>query len=58
VIGRLREEFNSDIPAVLITGDTAANLLQTLQESATAVVHKPLDPERLRALAQRLLAGS
>jgi CheY-like chemotaxis protein/anti-sigma regulatory factor (Ser/Thr protein kinase) len=50
VIARLREEFNAQVPALLITGDTGIEQLREAEESGLHVLHKPLNPSRLRAL--------
>lgn len=47
----------SDVPAVLITGDTAPNLLTSIQASGLRILHKPLSFEGLHAeliLAQKI----
>ena len=49
VIKRLQAEFNEDIPAVLITGDTAPERLQEAQESGFVVLNKPVANSKLRA---------
>jgi two-component system, sensor histidine kinase len=54
VIGRLREEFNAQVPALLITGDTGIEQLREAEESGLHVLHKPLNPSRLRALIANL----
>ncbi len=48
VIAQIREEFNCDIPALLITGDTAPDRLRDAQASGLALLHKPVDAARLR----------
>jgi signal transduction histidine kinase len=48
VIRRLQQEFNDDIPAMLVTGDTAPERLQEARESGLILLHKPLSAERLR----------
>ncbi|HKT72336.1 MAG TPA: hybrid sensor histidine kinase/response regulator [Steroidobacteraceae bacterium] len=50
VVERLREEFNAPVPALLITGDTAPQRLREAQASGLHILHKPLNPSRLRAL--------
>jgi signal transduction histidine kinase len=56
VIEMLRNEFNSEIPAVLLTGDTATERTARAQEVAgLPVLHKPLNPARLRTLIANLL---
>ena len=42
VIEAIREEFNADIPAMLITGDTSPERLRELKASGLAVMHKPI----------------
>jgi two-component system, sensor histidine kinase len=54
VVARLREEFNSQVPALLITGDTGMEPLREAEESGLHVLHKPLNPSRLRALIANL----
>jgi signal transduction histidine kinase/CheY-like chemotaxis protein len=49
VIERLRQEFNCDVPAMLITGDTAPDRLQEAQQSGYLLLHKPVPRGRLRA---------
>jgi two-component system, sensor histidine kinase len=54
VIARLREEFNTQVPALLITGDTGMEQLREAAQSGLHVLHKPLNPSRLRALIANL----
>jgi signal transduction histidine kinase/CheY-like chemotaxis protein len=53
VIARLRDEFNSTIPALVVTGDTGADTLRAVQSSGCDILHKPVRPPELR---RRLLA--
>jgi signal transduction histidine kinase/CheY-like chemotaxis protein len=55
VIEMLRSEFNVDIPALLVTGDTAPDRLREAQASGLHILHKPLNPARLRTLITHLL---
>lgn len=55
VIRSLQEEFNDDIPGILITGDTAPDRLQEARASGFELLHKPLQPAKLRALLVNLL---
>lgn len=61
VIERLRCEYNDDIPAMLITGDTAPDRLREAQDSGYLLLHKPVSNSRLRAaithLVQQTKAG-
>lgn len=57
VIQRLQEEFNAPIPGVLITGDTAPDRIQEARSSGFQLLHKPLQPARLRMLMTRLFSA-
>lgn len=48
-IEQLRREFDMDIPAVIITGDTDPARLREAQASGHALMHKPVQPGKLRA---------
>jgi two-component system, sensor histidine kinase len=54
VVERLREEFNAEIPALIVTGDTGPDRLREVQASGLHILHKPLNPSRLRALIASL----
>ena len=56
VIERLRSEYNESIPAMLITGDTAASRLFEAQASELPVLHKPVPNSKLRATMSHLIA--
>jgi signal transduction histidine kinase/CheY-like chemotaxis protein len=51
----LRDAFGANIPAALLTGDTATNTIQAIQASHLPVLHKPLKPAKLRAFLSHLL---
>lgn len=52
-IAALREEFNRDIPAILITGDTAPERLAEAARAGLEVLHKPVTADQLqRAVLQ------
>jgi CheY-like chemotaxis protein len=55
VVEMLRNEFNVDIPALLVTGDTAPDRLREAEASGLHILHKPLNPARLRTLITHLL---
>lgn len=56
VIRILRERLDEPtLPAVLITGDTGAEMLALTRDSGIPVLHKPVRPARLRALINRQL---
>ncbi len=53
-IERLRVEFGKDIPALIITGDTDPERLREAQASGHALMHKPVQPAKLRAYLRRV----
>ncbi len=48
VVERLRDEFNDDTPALIITGDTAPERLREAASGGHLLLHKPVGPEQLR----------
>ncbi len=56
-IERLHAGLSDDIPAALISGETAPELLREARESGYPLLHKPVQPAKVRALLNRLLAG-
>jgi signal transduction histidine kinase/CheY-like chemotaxis protein len=57
-IAQMRDAFESDIPAFLISGDILPERLQQAQENGYQLLHKPLAPMTLRAIMSRLLRVS
>jgi CheY-like chemotaxis protein len=55
VIRRLCAEYNADIPAMLITGETRPEQLQEAHRSGFLVLHKPVPNSQLRAAIGNLL---
>ncbi len=55
VIEDVRNEFNAEIPAFLITGDTGPERLREAAASGLPILHKPLNPAKLRTLMANLL---
>jgi signal transduction histidine kinase/ActR/RegA family two-component response regulator len=55
VITRLRQKFGRDIPAILVTGDTAPDTILRISQAAIPLLHKPLRPAKLRALLNHLI---
>ena len=58
VIERLRHEYNEDIPAILITGDTAPERLREAAAGGHALLHKPVQPQQLRQAMLRAVAAA
>ena len=52
----LRNEFNSDIPTLLITGDTNPEQIRAIAASGLAVLHKPLREDELNDAISALCA--
>lgn len=54
-VRRLRGRIGREVPALLVTGDTAPERLREAQESGLPLLHKPVAPDKLReALLQAL----
>ncbi|MDZ7595736.1 MAG: ATP-binding protein [Thiobacillus sp.] len=55
VITRLRQKYGRDIPAILVTGDTAPDTILRISQAGFPLLHKPLRPAKLRALLTHLI---
>ncbi|MEH2522082.1 signal transduction histidine kinase [Bradyrhizobium sp. AZCC 1610] len=53
-IEQINAAFGSSIPAILISGDTAPEPLRDAKDRGYVLLHKPVDPMRLRAVMQEL----
>ena len=58
IIAHVRRRYGEELPAVLISGETAAESLQLAQREGIALLHKPLRPAKLRALLHRQLSAA
>jgi signal transduction histidine kinase/CheY-like chemotaxis protein len=56
-IARLREALGAPVPAFLITGDTAPELLREAGASGFHLLHKPVAPMTMRAMVNQLLGA-
>lgn len=54
-IESLRARFGADLPALIVTGDTAPDRLREAAASDLALLHKPFQPEQLRDFLLRSL---
>lgn len=54
-IEQVNAAFGASIPAILISGDTAAEPLRDARDRGYILLHKPVDPMRLRAVMHELL---
>jgi CheY-like chemotaxis protein len=52
-IGQLRGAFADAVPALLVSGDTGPKPLHDAQASGFLLLHKPVDPMKLRAVLNR-----
>ena len=58
-IETIREEFMTDIPAILITGDTSAESILRFDQSGLKVLYKPITgPELIAAIEEVLSAAA
>lgn len=57
LIERLRDEFNESIPALVVTGDTGAEVLREALAGECTILHKPVQPEALQRGVATLLAA-
>lgn len=57
-IADIRNAFGAQIPAFLMSGDTAPERLHEARESGHHLMHKPLSAMALRAMINRLLKGA
>jgi CheY-like chemotaxis protein/anti-sigma regulatory factor (Ser/Thr protein kinase) len=56
VIAQLQGDENGGVPALIVTGDTSPESLETLSKCGYSVLHKPVRPAKLRALVSHLLS--
>lgn len=54
----IRQRLGRHVPAIIITGDTAADRLRTAHAAGTALLHKPVVPRELQAAIDTLLHES
>jgi signal transduction histidine kinase len=57
-IARLRAALGANIPAFLLSGDTAPERLREARASGYHLLHKPVRPMRLRAMVSQLLQNT
>ncbi len=58
VIQQLRENFNRDIPAVIVTADTSPSHIAYFKALNIPVLHKPVSFQRVLETAEQVLAAS
>jgi signal transduction histidine kinase/CheY-like chemotaxis protein len=55
-ISRIRVAVGEDVPAIIITADTAAEVASAAQAAGIPLLHKPVSPVKLRALLAQVFA--
>jgi len=55
LIKLIREELNQEVPAIIVTGDTAVDRLELSKHSNIVMLHKPIKPAELRRQIVQLL---
>jgi CheY-like chemotaxis protein len=58
VIANLRRQLEFDLPAILVSGDTAPKRLEEARAANLQLVHKPLSAQKLRALLNQTLQSA
>jgi two-component system, sensor histidine kinase len=56
VVEAIRNEFNADIPALLLTGETDPGQIRKINMSGIPVLHKPLSEDELSEAMRALCA--
>lgn len=56
-IARIREQCGSEVPAMVLTGDTGSDVLGEIRASGAILLHKPVTAGRLRALMHLAIRG-
>ncbi|OZG74623.1 hybrid sensor histidine kinase/response regulator [Hahella sp. CCB-MM4] len=54
-IQRMHQHFRSNVPALLITGDTSPERIRLAYESPYPLLHKPIKPAQLRSVCTSIL---
>jgi len=57
-IQRLREEFNEDIPACIVTADTSPKRLQLFDQLNIHVLYKPIQIQTIETFISKSLAST
>jgi CheY-like chemotaxis protein len=57
-VGLLRDFLGHDVPALIVTGDTAPDRLCRLHDSGFPVLHKPIQADALLAAMHRAMRAA
>lgn len=52
----VREACGADVPAIILTGDTGAELMAAAKAEQVRILHKPVQPNDLRRQIEALIA--
>lgn len=55
-IKEIRESLDREVPAIIITGDTAAEKIKEISDAGAPLIHKPVSVDRLKSEITTLLA--
>lgn len=55
-IAMIRKTLATEIPAIIVTGDTAPERLREAKQSGLPILHKPIQPEELMAIIHKTLS--
>lgn len=58
VIGRLDDALGARIPRIVISGDVSTRIHAEVRSTGAVLLHKPVDPAKLRSLIQHLLMST
>ncbi len=57
LIEKLRENYNREIPAVIVTGDTSPDQIHVFAELNVRVLHKPVTFQKIVSTIEEVIAG-
>ena len=57
VVQSIRAKLGSDLPAIIVTGDTAAERIREAQSTDALLLHKPASARQMHLMMSKLLAG-
>ncbi|ASJ71249.1 ATP-binding protein [Granulosicoccus antarcticus] len=56
-VAAIRESLESEVPAIIITGDTSPERLKDVSGAGMLVMHKPVNPDELHSVIYELFAS-
>ncbi|MFA7400198.1 MAG: response regulator, partial [Sideroxydans sp.] len=55
---REMRDYWSELPVLIVTGDTGSEALQAIKQSGASLLHKPIAPTRLRSMMFLVMQGA